>query len=120
MTVQEYRALSTQPVTPLVPLEEIPVEEPRETLKREALREINEIRRQRGLPWLSELPKGTKGHPSGCVVANALSGPAQVSCSQNMGIGFWDGDNYDDIPTPAVLCRLITAFDRGEYPELEA
>lgn len=76
------------------------------------LRWVNKIRAYEGMHKLDELPKGNKGCPSTCIVANATGNKYKVT-------GPWImRDQKKVYRTPLHVKWFITHFDTGKYPEL--
>ena len=79
---------------------------------RDVLREVNALRRDRGMKPLRRNPKGTTEHAFDCPIAKA------TGAGVDMGrIDFEDGGG---LPTPLVLAEFVRRFDKGELPRFEA
>lgn len=86
----------------------------RRILLARALRMVNRMRAERGLPALRSMPVGRRLSPMGCPVARALN--ADI-VSTRIYHETW---NDQPKPLPPVLVRFATWFDCGDFPELIA
>jgi hypothetical protein len=83
---------------------------------------VNQVREERGMPTIAELPCGEPGSSDGCVIANALSGTEfEPATCGHFTATLWRGgvrEHYIDLP--AFVSCFITDFDLGRLPQLIA
>lgn len=83
-----------------------------EQAKELTLNWVNKIRTHEGTHLLEELPKGVRGCPTRCVIAEALGKRYAVASD-------WiKKDGKDVYRTPTHCGEFISYFDQGTYPEL--
>jgi hypothetical protein len=79
--------------------------------QKEALKEVNRIRKREGLIRLSQLQKGERYSLTQCPIARSLPGS-----TISRGRIIWKNKEED---TPFSIGRFINLFDNGFYPMLE-
>ena len=84
----------------------------------DVIAEVNRLRAERGLPTIAALPAGTRSKPDHCPVARALSNGVHVRFYPGSELLFIGEESIS--PPPEVLSEFAFAFDRGEFPGLEA
>lgn len=93
----------------------------KKVLASRALKEVNAIRKQYGLPRLTKLRKGMMGASSYCPIANSLRELGSNVYVGHTVISFYKGgmcsSNYHNMSTPDDCRKFISKFDRELLPE---
>ena len=102
-------------------------------IAREALTEVNKIRKILGRKPLVKLPRGIPNDPEACPIAKAICANIDARDMQLLSKKYSDrgrlykkliaaGYSYKrvgiDFKTPEALCMFIIVFDKGKYPEM--
>jgi len=84
-------------------------------IKAAALEAVNQLRAERGMPTLAELPCGEMGGYRSCPIARALDAAGVAGST----IDFFRGADYlEEVHMPQAIEDFVHAFDRGKFPEL--
>jgi hypothetical protein len=94
----------------------------RRSLREAALRIANSVRKEMGLPPVTHLYKGTKGHPRYCVISqtirdddakdwNIYTGGCDITVSRD--------EQYFQRSHSDLSREFIKYFDEGDFPRLE-
>lgn len=79
---------------------------------------VNQVRSERGMPTLAQLPAGRCGSHDKCPVARALTGTGADRVSVAHDVTFYFGGTAESLPLPYYVGEFIEAFDEELFPEL--